>query len=128
VAHNEVRFGDEAQRLPGRIWHRPHHSFDCPAKDIEAVFGFAIGLVVRDISVDEAIEVDRSCRPLVVELLDDCLVLVRRHWSVPHTIWDSRPLDEPVAHASLVLLQEHVTQLGRRVRPGVVERPERDVH
>jgi hypothetical protein len=33
-------------------------------------------------------------------------------------------LDEPVAHAPLVLLQEHRAQLGQRVRAGIVERPE----
>jgi len=88
VAHDEVAFGEKAQRLPGRVRHDPHHTLDSPPKDIEAVFGLAIRLVVRDIGPDEAIEVDRAGCPLVVELLDDCLVLVRRHWLAPHASWD----------------------------------------
>jgi hypothetical protein len=46
------------------------------------MFGFAVGLVIGDVSVDEAIEVDRTSRPLVVEALYDCLVLVGCHSSV----------------------------------------------
>jgi hypothetical protein len=123
VTHDEVPVCDKAQCLPGRVGHGPHHSLDSLAKDIEAVFGFAIGLVVRHVSVEEAVEVDRASRPLVVELLDDRLVLVRRQWSAPRTIWDSRPLDEPLAHAPLVRrVPEHLAAEERllkqsRLRP-----------
>jgi hypothetical protein len=61
---DEVPFGDQAQRRPSRVWHGPHHPLDSPAKDIEAVFGFAVGLIVRNVSADKAVEVDLAGRPL----------------------------------------------------------------
>jgi hypothetical protein len=82
VADHNVAFGDQLEGRPPGVRHSTHDPLDRLPKSVESSLGIPVGLMVRDILMNQTVEVDRSRVPLVIELLDDRFVLFWSHRSV----------------------------------------------
>ena len=113
VTDHEVAFGDEPHCRPVRVRYSAHYSLHRTTERVEPDLQRPVRLMVRDVVSDEPLEVDLSGRPLVVELLDDGLVLVRCQRSVGRISGiDLSRLNKPLAHPPLVLAEQHTAELG----------------
>ena len=81
VTDNEVVFGDEVQGLPVQISNGPRHALDRLTKFVEPDLGISLRLMVRNVGMNQTLEIDGSRVPLVIELLNNGFVCFRANCS-----------------------------------------------
>jgi hypothetical protein len=81
VTNNEVVFGDELQGLPVQIPDGARDALDRLAKLVEPDLGISVRLMVRNVRMNQTLEIDGSRVPLVIELLNNGFVCFRANGS-----------------------------------------------
>jgi hypothetical protein len=81
VTNNEVVFGDELQGLPVQIPDGARDALDRLAKLVEPDLGLSVRLMVRNVRMNQTLEIDGSRVPLVIELLNNGFVCFRANGS-----------------------------------------------
>jgi hypothetical protein len=81
VTNNEVVFGDELQGLPLQIPDGARDALDRLTKLVEPDLGVSVRLMVRNVRMNQTLEIDGSQVPLLIELLNNGFVCFRANSS-----------------------------------------------